>query len=426
MQRLALSNPFPPAPVLPASENVWRLPDKETKNETTTGETLPDVAAGRPSKALPETVSQSTFREARNASVSIADGARRRRWREVPGEVALMHAIDGEPLQVKLSAGPLLTGSDSTYEALRDELKRLDARSVLLFQIAVGLSLEERHFTVELDSLIRALGWQPRSRDEREKMRRGIFHWLRVFDSLTVHGRRPEKYIDRMTGTALDLSISGKLIMLSQVIRAEQEGNSDVTEAPVMVTLTAGPFLDRFRKDKRVLQHFGNVRRLAELPTGKPSGAWALSIGLALHQLWRQSASYSQVGYAGDNGHLTVRPKYPFTRFQLLDLFRSEPWVEDVLSGRNPNRARTYWKEAIRLLKQHKVIGHYKELDELPDNRKGWQDFWLHHQMLDLRPKQDGARAIEKLSRTAKKVRRAQARKRSSSPAGRSRSHTTR
>jgi hypothetical protein len=155
---------------------VWPLTNEEEKDETKKDETFSEAAAERHSKAVPETVRQSTFREARNASVSIADGASLRRWQPIPGEVALMHAIDGEPLQVKLTAGPLLTGNDITYEALREELKKLDARSVLLFQIVIGLSLEAPHFTVELDSLIRALGWQPRSREERKMMR--SVRWL--------------------------------------------------------------------------------------------------------------------------------------------------------------------------------------------------------------------------------------------------------
>ena len=126
MQRVSQSNP--PVPIPTALEESGRLPDKETKEDTKKDNTFPDNVNGRPSKALPETVSQSTFREARNASVSIADGASLRRWQPIPGEVALMHAIEGEPLQVKLAAGTLLTNSDSTYEALCDELKKLDAK----------------------------------------------------------------------------------------------------------------------------------------------------------------------------------------------------------------------------------------------------------------------------------------------------------
>lgn len=398
-----------------ALEDIWARLEKESEKRPEPDETLPHALAVRPRKALPETVGQSTFHEARNASVSIADGARLRRWKEVPGETALMHVMDGEPLQVKLTAGPSLAGGwrDITYDALRGELQKLDAQSVLLFQILIGLTLEEAHVTLELDHLIRTLGRQPRSRDEREKMRREIFHWLTVFDSLTVHGRRPGKYFDPVTKETLDLTIAGKLIMLSAVAFAERPHESDNLVSPVFVTLTAGPFLEKFRNNKRVLQHFGNVRKLTELPTGKPSGAWALSVGLALNQYWRQGASYSKVNHAGDDSHLTVQSKYPFTRFRLLDLFRSEPWVEDVLNSENPHRARRYWKEAIRLLKQHGVIGYFRELDRLPENRKGWKDYWLNRQRLDIRPKQDGAEAVAELSRSAKKAARARGKKRS-------------
>ena len=307
-----------------------------------------------------------TFREARNACVAIADGASQRRWQEIRGETALQHFMEGDPLSVKLSVGQSLAGlgHELTYDDLRQELKLLDAQSVLLFHVLIGLALQEVHVTVELDDLIRAVGWLPHGRRERVEMRRRLFRTLTVFDSITVHGRRTGTYRDPVTKDVLDLTIVGKLIMLSELQFAED--NSAQGEPPVVVTVTAGPFLDKFRGNNQVLQHFGNVRKLTELPTGKPSGAWALSIGLALNQLWREGASRVEDAAVGDKGHKTVRYQRPFTRFQLLDMFRPEPWVEDVLNSKNPMRAQQYWSEAISLLRKKNLVGHYKELDKLP------------------------------------------------------------
>lgn len=386
-------------------ESVWELLEQESQQKLSDIGGTTTTPVKRERIRLPQELWQMTFREARNACVAIADGALLRRWVEIRGETALHHFMEGEPLSVKLSAGQSMAGlgHDSTYDDLRQELKALDARSVLLFHVLIGLSLQEAHVTVELDDLIRSVGWQPHDRQERAEMRRRIFRTLTVIDSITVHGRRTGTYRDPITKEILDLTIVGKLVMLSAQQFAEQV--SEQGEPPVAVTLTAGPFLDKFRGNNQVLQHFGNVRKLTELPTGKPSGAWALSIGLALNQLWREGASRVDVANAGDDGHKTVRYQRPFTRRQLLDMFRSEPWVGDVLSSKNPMRAQQYWAEAIRLLKKMNVIGQYKELDKLPDRRSGWQDFWLNHQRLDIRPKGEGLEAVLKIARKAKRGR---------------------
>lgn len=368
----------------------------------------------RKSERLPQKLSQQTFREARNAAIAIADGPTGRRWEEVQGETALRHVIDGEPIQTKLMLGPSLQwwGLPTTYASLREELRRLGPQGVLLYQISIGLTLEKQHATVELDDLIRALGWTPRSRKERFDMRLQVFRWLSIFDSLTLHGKRPEKYKDRMTKEVLDLTTVGKLVMISEAHYAGEQMSLDGSEPPVMVTLTAGPWLDRFRDNKQVLQHFGNVRKLAELPCGKPSGAWALSVGLALNQLWRERSARAEVLKVGEDKHPTVLFERPFTRYELLNMFRAEPWVEEILRGNTPNRAQTYWKEAIALLKRHGVVGHYREVDAMPLTRKGWQNFWLNQQRLDIRPKAEEMKVVADISRKQSDITRRLTRKR--------------
>lgn len=51
----------------------------------------------------------------------------------------------------------------------------------------------------------------------------------------------------------------------------------------------------------RILADFGNVRKLAVIKAGKPSGAWAQAIGLALQERWRERASYPQPVRVGDD-----------------------------------------------------------------------------------------------------------------------------
>jgi hypothetical protein len=174
----------------------------------------------------------------------------------------------------------------------------------------------------------------------------------------------------------------------------------------IIVSAVAGPWLDQLRENEKVLQYFGDIQKLAAIPAGKPSGAWAQSLGLALNQLWREQAARAEVRYAGEENKLTVAFK-PFTRSQLLGMFRAEPWVEDILESSNPQRAQDYWKESIRILRfDTSIIGHYSELDEMPKSRKGWQVFWLNQQRLDIRPKQDDATAVAEISRNAARAKR--------------------
>lgn len=338
---------------------------------------------------IAEKLPQQTFQEARNAMIAIADGYTGRRWTEVTGEVALGHSVENEPIQTLFSFGPALAvwGLSLSYESLRDELQRLGAEAVLLYQICLNTVLSNRLAVLEIDELIKVLGKSPRSTAEREQMRQEIFRLLCIFDNISLHGKRVGKYKDPMTGETIDLSVNSKLLNLSETYyKPAEQGSLYRTEAPIRVTLQGGPFIEKFRDNEKVLQYFGNVRKLTELPIGKPSGQWALSIGLALQQLWREQARHASVERVGEDKHETVAFKYPFTRFQILDLYRPETWVEDVLSSTNPQRAQDYWKEAVRLLKGRGVIGHYREIGVQRTARKGWQNFWLHEQQLDVRP----------------------------------------
>lgn len=355
---------------------------------------------------IPERLPQQTFQEARNAMIAIADGYTGRRWIPISGEMALGHAIENEPIQTLFSFGPALAvwGLPLTIESLRDELLRLGPEAVLLYQICLGTILRNRFAVLELDDLIKVLGKTPRSTKEREEMRQEIFRQICIFDNISLHGKRVGKYKDSMTGETIDLSVNSKLLSLSETYyKTAEQGGLYKNEAPISVTLQGGPFIERFRDNEKVLQYFGNVRKLTELPVGKPSGQWALSIGLALQQLWREQASRATITDNGADKHPTISFKHPFTRFQLLDLYRPEIWVEDVLESANPQRAQTYWKEAVTLLKTRGVISLYKELDPMPNSRKGWRTFWLREQRLDIHPNRENMENVAEISVETKK-----------------------
>jgi hypothetical protein len=367
---------------------------------------------------LPTALPQQTFPEAKAVASAFADGPKFRHWKPGEGEIALYHqapARNGQPasLRTKLVGNPLLDwlGRPSTVEGLREELRGAGLPAVLLEHVVIAGSLElaeknKLYVTVAVDDLIAAIGWKPRRREEREGMRRQVWRWLALLDASLVIGRRPGKYRDPDTHQQIDLTSLDALIRITGQRKPAQLAFDD-SAPPLEVTYAAGPWIEQWRGKRHILTYFGDVRRLAAIPAGKPSGAWAQAIGLALNQRWRERSSYADIGHVGEDKTLTVRFGM-FTRRELLDPFPPDPSADDILEGPNPRYAKAYWRDAIALLKQHGVVGHYREIGVLPDKRQGWQRVWLD-QELDIRPAADGKQAAAEIATRARAVRRARA-----------------
>ena len=269
-------------------------------------------------RAIPEQLPQQTFAEARAVGQAIAAGPFLKGWDDVEGEVALRHAVAGSPLEVKLAGSPLLETLclPMTVQSLRDEVRSLGLPAVLLLHVGLGSVLEQSergrfYVTVTLDELIAAIGWTPQSIEDRKALRRTIWRWLLLIEQLVVIGQRRGKYADRETRRVLDLTSHDVLIrVMGQMV---PDGIYDPSEPPLEVTFAAGPWVEQWRGRRDILTYFGEVRRLASIPSGKPSGAWAQSIGLALQQIWRERAHDAVAALVGEEHKLTVRLP-PITR----------------------------------------------------------------------------------------------------------------
>jgi hypothetical protein len=383
---------------------------------------VPVKPRGRRPEPLPATLPQPTFAEVKAAVSGLADAPLGRGWSGVEGETAIRHQVAGESIEVKFVSGPLVQwlGVPDRPESLWAKLHELGVPAAMLFYISVGAVLERPGLVITLDELISAIGQGEnarRSTAERLRLRRQIWEWLAVFDAWRVIGRRQGKYPDPITRELLDLQTLDELVHVSGVgYPPGTQMSLGASATPSEVTLTAGPWLARFRGNRQVLSDFGEVRRLAAIPAGKPSGAWAQAIGLALQQCWRERASYAEVKHVGEAKRLTVRLG-TFTRRKLLDLFPPRPTLDEVLTNANPARGRTYWNDAIKTLKKEKIIGSYHELEELGVGRQGWIEQWLD-QPLDIRPDSDGLAAIAEIARSAKVARTARAKRRKPATVG--------
>jgi hypothetical protein len=355
----------------------------------------------RENSKLPLIVRQHTFQEVRNLGQAITDGATLQNWKEIPGEVALGHTIEGQPIETKLTAGKDIDwfGAPVTYDSLREELRKLTPEGVLLFQFALESVLLHQHATLSLDDLIREIGWTPKNREDRNQMRWQIYYWLCVFTNFTSHGTRPGIYKDPITKE------KGKIITSSSYFAITDKERLEDSNIPLRVTITASKWIADHKNDNAVLQHFGNLRKLAGLPTGQPRGEYALCIGLATFQKWREDATRCETKRIGEQNVETVIYK-PLARFDLLNMFRPGKFpIMDILKSDRPKRAQVYWNEAVTELKKRGVIGYYKAPDDKDLPRKGWQDSWLYGKNIEMRPFGDERQAAVELSKSAKSKR---------------------
>jgi hypothetical protein len=371
---------------------------------------------------LPARIPQQTFQEAKSVAISLADGPTLRRWTPIEGEIALRHAVKDVPLETKLVGTTLLNwlGLPNTVDSLRQEVQSAGLPAVLMLHVVLGAALDKilanrAHVTVSIDQLVAAIGWEPRSRAERQKKRAQVWRWLALFDAMQVIGRRDGKWRDPDTHQVIDLTSRDALIRITGR-RDPAQLSFDEGTPPLEVSYVAGPWLEKFRGDRRVLADFGNVRKLAAIKAGKPSGAWAQAIGLALQQRWRERASYAQIAHVGEDKSLTVRSK-PIARRELLDLFPPTPTVDEVLASNDPGRAKKYWDDAIDMLKAEGIVTWYRELTPLPAKRKGWGRDWLD-QPLDIRPADEEKAAIAEIATRAQTRRRAARRRKAASDPG--------
>ena len=208
-----------------------------------------------------------------------------------------------------------------------------------------------------------------------------------MFNAWAVVGTGWGTFTDKKTGQTIDVSSRGPLFTSTILYLAQ--GTLDNSAPPVGATFTLGDFLRRVRDYPQVMASFGTYARLAKIPRGKPSGAWAAAIGLALLVRWRELASRAdtRVTTPGEQNRLIIRTQN-FTRRYLLETFPPEPTAAEVLNGPQPGRAKKYWRDAITPLRREGIIGpksaDYQELGG-PLPRYHWAEPWLDGS-LEIRP----------------------------------------
>jgi len=227
----------------------------------------------------------------------------------------MVHSIPGQPMHVRLSPSSMLLAwwsGPPTHERLRAELKEAGAPAVLLAHVAVALLLERGKVTVSLAELRHAIGWTRRESDIVHDQLQRVWRMLLLVGSMPVIGKRNETYRDKRTRKTMNLVSEDPLLVVRGLRRDDDPG--EATDIPHDVALDAGAWIDQYRGNRAILTDFGDVLQLARIPAGKPSGAWAQSVGLALNQRWRERSASATVATVGEDSHQTIRFRQPFTR----------------------------------------------------------------------------------------------------------------
>jgi len=351
---------------------------------------------------LPAVLPQPTFQEAKSLAIAVADGRSLRAWATIPGETALRYALPGE-FDVKFMPSPYWEGQPNFYN-----LAHSNQDDVLAVLYLVGLAANEQGtVTLRLPELIRRFGWAPRSGEHRVQMLNRLWTDARLADSLYIFGTRPGSYKDPVTKKRIPLRSEDALIRIIGLRREKDAGGSGI---PIEISFIGGPVVERFRGTS-ALQRIGDLLKIAAIPAGKPSGAWAKSLALALQQRWREQAAHVEVRRVGEDKHETFIFR-PVTRHELLNTLPPQPWLDEVLAGPKPRRAVRYWNEALKLLRAKNIISAHNRdrLGRIPDRRPGSLKDWVN-EPLDIRPGPALTAELASIRRAATKVRKQRRRK---------------
>ena len=300
---------------------------------------------------------------------------------------ALVHSVtnrDGHPDPIEVLFAPINSrffNHDTprffpppTLPDLLQKLNRIGSSGAFTFAVVISLAVAEDRPQINLNDLIKELGLDPRSLKERDEYRALLWECFQVFAQTLVVGKVQGNYRDKK-GARIELIEQSPVIAITGK-QHPHEMRLDGSETPVAVEYTLGSFFYRHRDNRQLLAYIGDLRQLAKIPRGKAAGQWACSIGLALFQHWRESATREKA----------------LTRRELFQKVLPHPNPSDILGSTHPNRARLLFNNAVQMLVDAGVVAKpplQKSGAKAVSPRKGWQSAWLD-EPIDLRPHSAG------------------------------------
>lgn len=282
----------------------------------------------------------------------------------------LSHRVQLALTSDEIDAGLNLTHLEKLVRAQDSDaaLAHLYIMSVL----APPPSLPPRAFAggwIDFDDVIEKIGWYPQTTKDRRAMHARIWEFLRYGERAHIIGKRSGVYKDKTTGAEISTEIHGAAWRVMKTEQPAQASLYPALDVPVRAQIVMSQELTTLITAPQTAQYLPMGEVLGAIPGGKPAGAWARVIGLALGNFWRRNPRDG-----------TIRP----TRRELLDRYAAKvaPY-EEVLAGNNPQRVIGYWCAALGILADSGFIAREGEVKRtaaqiraaLP--RQGWADVWL-------------------------------------------------
>ena len=276
----------------------------------------------------------------------------------------------------------------SAYQTLaaQQDLDGVFVLSSIITRLApfdLELAPEKNCAWVDLDELAERAGLLTGKRgiQEDEAVRLRVYNFIRFGQRAQIIGARSIEYYPKRSGRegkAIPTFISHPLWTADAT---KWPGKPNDGLAPLSMRLTMTPEVVPLFSNPDLAQFMQGGERIAAIAGGKPSGAWARSMGLALMLEWRQ---YMREAV---NGTLLI------TRRKLLETFppKIAP-VTEVFNSSDPGHAKTFWSGALQELANEGVVHRKGEAStgakpgEGPEHkgpdgstlpRQGWQKAWL-------------------------------------------------
>ena len=360
------------------------------------GESLPDgveapiaaeVESAESARSAEDYVIQ-TSQEAAILLASICDGRLGKEWSSDTQAGTRTYEKQGSThaVQLRLTEDERRAGLETP--ALEEMTKLLDADgtfAVLYVSrlLAPPSPLPANAFAggwVDLDDVMKKIGWDPRSTAERSECRRIVWNYLRFCARANLMGRRNSTYRDPLTKQEIPTSIDGPIWRFMKEERPIQPSLFGEEEVPVRVQIAVSPEWTRLSTSPALAQFLPMGELLGAIRPDKPSGAWARAVGLSLAGFWRRQPRAALDG--------SIKP----TRRELLTAYTPKiAPPEEIFASKNPRRALEYWRGALQILVEEGFIAKSGEatrteqqmVSHLP--RKGWWEVWIN-ESIELHP----------------------------------------
>jgi hypothetical protein len=292
---------------------------------------------------------------------------------------AIIHHRTGSPHQIRMELTEDERAAGLALSYLESLARAQDADAVLATAYILGVLAPPPHLParvalgwIDFDDVLNKIGWIPRNTKDRRALHGKIWNFVKFGERAQIIGKRTGAKYKDAEGNEIDTTIHGAAWRVMKTETPDPPALYAALETPVRAEIVVSKELTALISNPKTAQYFQCGEVLGAIPGGKPAGAWARVIGLALLSFWRRKPREYSAGI--------LKP----TRRELLSHYAAKiaPY-DEILESNDPSRAIDYWCGALQILADEGFIERTgeaamsaKEMRAgLP--RKNWQALWL-------------------------------------------------